>query len=329
MMPGPEPLRRLLRAAERKKVDRSLIEEARAAVDRFARLIDVDAGDRSGLDAIISGWLPDARERVELIAKQSVFRGMSQLLGMSSEAEHHCHILHPSCDAGDRADLLWLAATRGLRRVRPGLIVTYDTVHFAAPMFTVTGRPVEGLDDLLLERFCSQPLPQLTVSRTNDVMRYTLSGDNVGVQSAVNLAHGTLLPQAKPLHCAPGERPRKTTVGTGVSTPTRVLLFDVLLHPAVYPEQQPALKLFRTAGVFDRGQARHDADRLEVLETLQPLGRGIAKFRAAETPAYQDMIRFACGERGWDASTLRGFRCRIEFPIYSSEIVLEFDLPAG
>lgn len=328
MIPGPEPLRRLLRTAEKKKVDRALIEEARGAVDRFAQLIDVEAGDRSGLDAIISGWLPDARQRVELIAKQSAYRGLSQLLGMSSAAEHHCHILYPSRDAADRVDLLWIAATRGLRRVRPGLIVTYDTVHFAKPMLTVNGRPVEGLHGLLLEQFCSQPLPQLQVCRTNDVTRYTLSGDDVGVQSAVNLVHGTLLPQAKERCRAPGEPPRKTTVAVGVGTPTRALLFDVLLHPDVYREQQPALKLFRTAGIFDRSQARHDANRLDVLESIQPLGPGSAKFRAAETPAYQEMIRYACAERGWDAASLRGFRCRIEFPMYSSEVVMEFDLPA-
>jgi hypothetical protein len=328
MMPGPEPLRRLLRAAERKKVDPALIAEARSAVDRFAQLIDVDAGDRSNLDAIISGWLPDARQRVELIAKQSVYRGMSQLLGMSSEAEQHCHILHPSRDAAGHADLLWIAATRGLRRVRPGLVVTYDTVHFAAPMLTVTGRPVEGLDGLLLADFCSQPLPQLSVSRTNDIVRYTLSGDDVGVQSAVNLAHGTLLPQAKRLNSSVDEPSQRTTVAVGVATPTRVLLFDVLLHPDVYPDQQPRLKLFRTAGVFDRSQARHDADRLDTLETVQFLGRGIAKFRAAEMPAFQNIVRFVCAERGWDAEALRGFRCRIEFPMYSSEVVLEFDLPA-
>jgi hypothetical protein len=329
MMPGPEPLRRLLRAAERKKVDRALIEQARTAVNRFARLIDVEAGDRSGLDAIISGWLPDARQRVELIAKQSVFRGMSQLLGMSSEVEHHCHILYPSRDATERADLLWIAATRGLRRVRPGLLVTYDTVHFAAPMLTIGGRPVEGLDGLLLAQFCSHPLPQLQVCRTNNVMRYMLSGDGVGVQSAVNLVHGTLLPQAKEMRRAAGEPPRKTSVAVGVGTPTKALLFDVLMHPDVYPEQVPALKLFRTAGIFERSHVRHDANRLDVIETVQPLGKGVAKFRVAETPAYQDMIRHACAERGWDAAALHGFRCRIEFPMYSSEVVMEFELAAN
>src|SRR5262249_28743692 len=94
-MPAPEPLRRVLRSAERKRVDPALIREARAVVDRFAHVIGAEAGDRSALDAIISGWLPDAREKVELLARQSVFRGMSQLLGTATELEHHTIIQYP------------------------------------------------------------------------------------------------------------------------------------------------------------------------------------------------------------------------------------------
>src|SRR6185295_16708971 len=123
-MPGPEPLRRILRSAEKKKVDDTLVREARAAVDRFAQLIGAEAGDRSALDAIISGWLPDAREKVELIAKQSIFRGVSQLLGTASEVEHFTIIQVPSAIPG-RADQVCLSVTRGMRRVRPGGILKY------------------------------------------------------------------------------------------------------------------------------------------------------------------------------------------------------------
>src|SRR5688572_22159814 len=49
MIPGPEPLRRLLRCAEKKRVPAALIQDAHAAVDSFAQLIDVEAGDRSAL----------------------------------------------------------------------------------------------------------------------------------------------------------------------------------------------------------------------------------------------------------------------------------------
>jgi hypothetical protein len=342
MIPGPEPLRRLLRAAEKKKVDPALLANAREAVDRFQQLIDVEAGDRSALDAIISGWLPDARERVELIAKQSVFRGISQLLGTACDVEHSTFILYPSADPStrappNRADALSIVITRGLRRVRPGPVIKYDTVHATTPMLTVTGEPVDGRQELLLEEFCSKPLPQLHVTQQTiegaNVLQYTFISDEVGPRSAVNLADATFLPARKELHRAPGEPPRKATLAAGIGTPSRTFIFDVLLHEDVYPNQDPTLNLYRTVGVVSPNDPqRHsrpgrDIDRLDVIESIQPLGQGIAKFRAAETPRYQDLIRHVCAARGWETEKLRGYRCRIEYPIYSSEIVMAFELP--
>jgi hypothetical protein len=328
-LPGPEPLRRILRSAERKKVHPGLIDEASAAVDRFQQLIGAEAGDRSALDAIISGWLPDAREKVELLAKQSVFRGVSQLLGSASEVEHFTMVQYPSAQTPGRADQVILAVTRGLRRLRSGLPVKYDTVHATSPLFTVTGERVEELHGLLLEPFCSKPLPQMHVSRYGDRAQYTLSGDEVGLRSAVHLAHATYLQGQKELYLALGEPPRKTTLSVGIANAIKTLIFDVLVHEDVYAGQHPSLHLYRAMpyGAASPNDPSRDADRLDIVQSIQPLGRGIAKFRAAENPDHVDMLRYICERRKWDGNRLRGYRCRIEYPVYSSEIVMAFDLP--
>jgi hypothetical protein len=335
MIPGPEPLRRLLRAAEKKKVDPEVIREARAAVDRFEQLIDSVAGDRSALDAIISGWLPDAREKVELLAKQSVFRGISQLLGTACDVEHHTLLLYPTMSADGRADTaevradsLWLTVSRGLRRLRPGLPVRYD-IHSTAPMLTVTGQPLEQLAGLMLEQFCSSPLPTFKVTHLRDKTQCLLAGDDVGVQSAIDLVHATVLLGGKEMHRSPGEPPRKTAMSVGISMPSKTIIFDVLLHEDVYPGQQPTLYLYQTlaAGVAHPDDRGRDMDRLDVLESIQTLGAGITKFRSTDTPGYRDMLRYVCDQRGWDGEKLRGFRCRVEYPIYSSQIMMGFDLP--
>lgn len=325
-MPGPEPLRRLIRAAEKKGVPPARIREAEGAVDRFRRLIDVDAGDRSALDAIISGWLPGAREKVELIAKQSVFRGVSQLLGVACEVEHSAFILHPNAEDPQMADSVSLTISQDLRRVRPGDVVKSDTVHSPAPMFTVTGRPLERLDGLLLERFCSQPLPRLQVRNLGDKVLYTVMGEGVGVRSGVTLVHATYHPKKKPIARTP-DQPGAAHVAIGIATPARTLIFDVLVHESIYPGQEPSLNVYRTAGVFTPRTDNRDVDRIDVLETVRPLGTGIARFRSPDTPSYQDIIRYVCEQRAWDASSLRGYRARIEYPMYSSEIVLSFETP--
>jgi hypothetical protein len=329
-MPGPEPLRRVLRAAEKHKIDRELLKEASAAVDRFQHLIDAVAGDRSALDAIISGWLPDARERVELNAKQSVFRGISHLLGTASDVGHYTFIIHPDSGGSDRADEIRIMNTRGLRRVRPGFVVNYDTVHSKDPMLNLRGEPVDGLHGLLLEKFCSSPLPRLTVHHEDGIAHCVLAEQEVGLQSAVDLVHATFLPRKRRMTMEPGEPPRKTSMAIGIDTPTRVFVLDVLLHKDICPRQQPEMNMYRTAGVFGTAPgSRRERDRLDLLESIQPLGRGLAKFRSSDTPQQQEIIQFACDQRGWNANELRGYRCRVDYPMYSSEIELSFDLRAS
>jgi hypothetical protein len=327
LIPGPEPLRRLLRSAERKKVDGALIREAREAVDRFQQLIDVEGGDRNALDGLISGWLPGARAKVELLAKQATFRGVSHLLGTACDLAHYTFMFFPSERQGDRADQLLIMNTRGLRRLRPGFVVNYDTVHADSPMLTVTGEPVGALHSLLLEQFCSQPLPKLQMVRHGNVAQYTLASQEVGVQSAVDIAHATYLPNKQVLHLQAGEAPPQVAVAAGIDTPTKVFVLDVLLHKDIFAGQHPALGVYRTAGVFGSGSAkRREIDRLDILESVQSLGHGLVRFHCPDTPMHQDMIRFACQQRGWNADDLRGYRCRIEYPMYSSEIELRFDL---
>jgi hypothetical protein len=339
LAPGPEPLRRMLRAVERKKLDPAIIDAAHAAVDRLQQLISSEAGDRSALDAIISGWLPDAREKVELLAKQSVFRGISQLLGMACDVAHHAMILHPESSAAtpgapsahaSRADSVWLAVTAGLRRVRPGLPVRFD-VHSAASMRTLAGTPINGLDGLLLDQFCSQPAPRLHVAQSPGKAQFTLEGEDVGVRSAVDIAYATYIPGAKELVRNPEEPPRKIASSLGISIPSRTLLFDLLVHDDVYPGQHPELHLYQTLaeGVADPNDRRRDADRIDVVESVQSMGQGIARFRAAETPAYLDMLQHVCAQRDWDGRTLRGYRARIEYPVYSTQVMLTFDLPVA
>jgi hypothetical protein len=105
------------------------------------------------------------------------------------------------------------------------------------------------------------------------------------------------------------------------------LLVDRLLHKDLFAGQEPQMSIYRTAGVFGSAPGnRREIDRLDLLESVQSLGQGLASFRSPDTPAHQEMIRFACEQRGWDAEQLRGYRCRVEYPMYSSEMVFSFEL---
>ena len=332
LMPGPASLRRLLRAASKKQVSPELIRDAETAVHQFERLIHVDAGDRISLDGIISSWLPDARDRFETGNKQAVFRGMAQLKGVLAEVGVTTAIVHPNRD-GQTLDGVWLLGSLGLRRIRPG-----PPIHFFSgrvessakgnPKLTLDGCPADGLNGLMLEAFCSNPIPEVETRHEGNAMHYTLPSIASGPSSAVDLYVAELTPgcmrryntDKTPLYCGPSST---------IIVPVATLIFDVLLHEDVFPGQDPSLRIYDTAmgGVVDINDPARNIDRLDVSESVEYLGWNAATFRATEIPRYTELIAHACDKMGWDIGKFRGYRCRAQYPIYSSQLSMVFEPP--
>jgi hypothetical protein len=111
--------------------------------------------------------------------------------------------------------------------------------------------------------------------------------------------------------------------------PTQTLILDVLLHEDVWPGCEPELVVYDTVvrGVANPNDASRNFDRLDVAESIEFLGRGAANFWAAEVEDYPRLIEYACGKLGWDAEKFRGYRCRIRYPIYGSQVCMSFTPP--
>jgi len=332
LIPGPEPLRRVLRAAAKRNVSAERIAAAHEAVDHFETLIRREAGDRSALAAMISAWLPEARAEFELRRKQAAFRAMSQLKGVAMETSLATVLLHPSED-GNHLDIVWLFGLLGLQRLRPGSGVKFASRRLAkegAPRLpqTLDGVPVEGFDGLRLDEFCSSPPAKLNVHHVGDVVHYTLGDDGFGPRSATDLVFAEVN-RAELARYLPPEQQRKRYVFAEVSTPVKVLVFDALLHDDVFPGSEPTLFIYDTTfdGVADVNDPTRDIDRLDLCESIQSLGRGIAKFRTTEAPRYAELLRHVCTKLGWDGERFRGYRCHIDYPIYGTEVAMAFNAP--
>jgi len=331
MMPGPAPLRLFLEAAGGQSIDPAILQEGEEAVRQFDLLIRQEAGDRTSLDAIISACLPDAREKFEVFNKQAVHRGMAQLKGTIADVTVNTALLHPA-DDGERLDGVWLIGSLGLRRIRPGAVVRFCS-HRIGPSasaqspLTLDREPVGDLRGLLLERFCSSPLPALRAEHHDTTVHYTLGSDAIGPASAVDLFFAELTPRCMRRYAdASG---RMYGPSSEITTPTKVLIFDLLLHDEVYPGCDPTLLVYDTAvnGVADLGNRARDVDRLDVAETVQSLGRGTSRWRASEVPQYAAIIRHVLDKTGWDGERFRGYRCKVQYPIYGSQIYLAFHAP--
>lgn len=331
--PGPEPLRRLLRAARKNGVGGDRIRPAVEAVEGFEQLIRQDIGDRSALDAIISAWLPEARRDFELRRKQSAFKAMSQLKGVMAQTNLSTVILNPSDDDAN-IDVVWIFGLLGLHRLRPRVNVKFTSRRMAngeSPRqpTTLDGRPVEGVEDARLDQFCDAPPAAMNMMSAGEVVHYTLADPSFGPRAAFDLVLGEVNLREMPRY-VPRALGRKGNVFAEVGTPVKSLLFDVLVHEDVYPSSEPGLFIYDTAldGVADLNDRARDIDRLEMIETIQMLGRGAAPLRIAEIPTYVELLRYAFDSLGWSDTAFRAYRCRIDYPVYGSQVVMAFDPPS-
>jgi hypothetical protein len=91
---------------------------------------------------------------------------------------------------------------------------------------------------------------------------------------------------------------------------------------AAWPADQrsPARECSRTEPAWDWC-------RLQPYESVAHLGRGPSALYATDVPRYVEMGRYIFDRLGWDAERFLVYRCRLEYPVLPSTVVMQFDLP--
>ena len=307
-MPRSEGLRMILQAA-RSVVSPNTIKRADAALRSFEQVVQNDLGGWDGFDAAITEWLAGARADVQLDTA----------------------IYYPN-EAGDRCDIALIEGMVNLRRLRPSVRIRVAS-HTPQP---VNPTPLEflsksqraeqgGLDYPLLEQFCSAPCPKLDVMRTGSTVNYLLSGNDIGLNSAVDIFAANIVRNARPLYRRPDEPETRRHWSAGINVPSKTLLMNVLMHEDVWPGEPHLLTYnLHVHGMAEPFDPSRELDRMEMVEALQPLGRGASRFRAVEAGSHVEMVQHVCESLGWDSERLQGYRARIQYPLPQVQYCIAF-----
>jgi len=328
-VPGPEPMRRLLKATSKLGVNPQDLINANSAVDRFESLIRSEIGDRSALDAILSAWVPEARREFELRRKQSAFRAMSQLKGAQADVYAEAAIFYPSPD-NVHIDIVWIKAVIGLHRLRPGVCVKFTSHRqiedqSGRKTYTLTGEPVDSVSSATLEDYCSTPTPSLDIHHAGELMHYTLQENCFGASSSIDLVTCEVNRAEMPRYI-PDERKRKAWASSDINIPSKRMQFDVLVHKDLYNRSFPELRIYDTAinGQADINDPACDVDQLDLLESIDNLGEGLGRFGSSLVPNYRKMIEEVCTTLSFNPAMMRGYRCTADYPIYGSQTAMIF-----
>ena len=332
-IPGPEALRQLVKGAASSGADPACVQQVEDAVADLERFLDSEIGDRGTLEAVLSDWVHESRGTFELRHKAAAFKAMSALRGVRADMVLSGAIIHPSATAKDVFDTIAIDALLGCRRVRPSGVLRLFGSHPEpeGSRFTVTnlgGKPIAAMPDMLLPEFSTIPVDNIRTTHHGQFFETTVS----------ELPLGKGLDPGEDLVCAQmygglhrarrGDGPPTSGIGGWAEPPSEYFLVDALLHEDVWPDAKPELIVYDTVvrGMTHPDNQARQGDRLDLSESVQSLGVGPEAFRIPEFARYPELIRSLCATLGWDAGKLRGYRCKVRYPIYGSQINLAFPL---
>jgi hypothetical protein len=333
-MPGLHGVRLLLGAAAKAGVDSLVIAQAERALIELEGLVTSELGEWKELNAAISGWLPDTREEFDTANRQTAYRAMSNLKGITADVELAITLIHPGSAQADWLDRAGITGICRMKRLRPGAPMGLLHGSSISPprgtqRLALDGQPSDPLHGSpLLAEFSSQPTPQFDVRITGNTGHYLLRGDDVGIGSFVDLFLADIMRHRYPVHR--GVSPHPATPGAVIDIPVKTLIVDVLVHQRVWPGVEPELRMYDTTG---RGLANptdpaRDMDRIDVFESIQDMGTRLDSFRTKEVGRYVEMIRHVCDRLGWDSTCFRGYRCRVDYPVHGTQVSMIFVPPA-
>ncbi len=329
-VPSRSALKRFLDAAATQGVDVDKIARVWSAFERFERLVDLHAGDRSTFISMVSAaagmnseWLA-----ADLQHRRNAFRAMSHAAGVQATAKHKCAIYRTS-PAGDAWELCVIAGYVGLRYLRPSPNAVVFRMRDDATELTAACREPLGSDSTsagayLLPEFSTNPLPLLRTYESESGWLVTeLEQPAVGKLGASTLRIGT----AYRNYPAPKLTDREFRSHIRVDKPVEVLISDVLLEPGIMRGVIP------TAGVLiGNGPGNTPpGDALAVLgeHRVEFLGKGPAVLATPDVPDYTDLMHAAARKFGCDVDNFEAWRLRLEFPFYQSDVRITWQFRNG
>jgi len=334
-VPGSAAMKRFFDAAEARGVRADIIEAGLDAMRAFQMLVKAHAGTRSAFDSMISTLDGNGSDQVNLQHKRAAYKANSHIWGVQAQTQLSCFMFQPSARQTDQLDFVALRGLLGLRRLRrdASWVVSHvrvadDDGQVRRPLNRSPIDPVEtgspGVS--LLREFCSRPLPKFrSVMTESGFMNVELEPTSIGSRSAITCLIGDMYWDAFARY--QDEHNQTHRAQTMVRTPCEALIHDVLVYEGTFGSAMPKLLVYGDHRNVDPALPGRACDLLATSESVVYLGKGASVLHTPNVPRYAEMAQYALDRAGWDGGKFDVFRCRVEFPVMPSSVVMQFDLP--
>jgi len=335
-VPGTAALRTFLNAASKAGVREQVIASATVAAAEFERFVASHAGDRAAFNSMVSSVATSGdAAQIALQHRRAAFRAQRHIFGIQARAQVKCVVAQPANDPRmlDCAQITGFVSLGQLRANAPLVVSRVLIANDDGTLREIEREPLDPTPDqqhgiALLREFCSQPPPRFRMVQVAPGTAYgELMSNGVGKKAAVTCIEGHLARAAVPRY-----REEANRIGANaakIRIPCEVLLLDLLVHEETFGALTPiAFTCAEHLGEVAASGVCEEWRRLEPRESVAYLGKGPSALYAPEVPRYAELGRYVFHRLGWDGERFDVYRCRVEYPVLPSTVVMVFDLPA-
>lgn len=331
-MPSSKSVDALVKAARLSGVGEELIASIRETDERFQTLIETHASSKPEFDMLIESTYPVPDSGAEDRWRQQAFEGNSFTWGA------HCKLLLAMCvlmPSEDREDFFHAAQIRGIMgfsQTRPGVrwvinqsVALDDDAKHEQAMQRVAIDPKAAAAHNgvpVLPEFCSDPMPALQRSLTQDgMMQDEFLSSEIGLLGERTLVTGEMLRNIAPTHAMPNDK--TAHFGTTVRTPAEMLHFDLFVHGGLFGDVERELCVFSDLA---SSAAFAESDRLQIAGSVKQLGRGLDFAQSVDLPGYPAIARSLFERLGRNPDEYELYRVRLAYPPMPTSVMFRHEL---
>ncbi len=325
-VPAPTGLRKIMKSAS-KLASEGSIETLRAAIEDYDLYLGTFAGGRAGLEAAISGFIPEVRARGEQQASQSIFKSMSFLLGCEIEGVYAARIHW--CD-GDQRKIAHCWTIQGFRRFRAGASMLVgglpkESKDGRLPS-TIDGQATDDLRDCCLSPFTT--IDPLSLQVLNGPNRNLLlfGEDQPKINEPVDLSFGLVEDAEQRFRSEGKEYDRSTYLSR---KPARALVIDQFVASGCFVEGPPQVTVRLSGGAtrFSETPEASDLEALDLQVDVQELATDPDTLETSAVRNVPERVSYLFSRLGLDPAQFKLYRVSVLYPIPLVELSLWFQLP--
>jgi hypothetical protein len=342
-LPGVMGLRQFLEAMGRRfptSEAEQAIAGARAAVDKFEKLIDDLAGsqrklrERLEMDRDLAGAGADAPGASDNLAtRRAMFRAAVDVVGRWSETRLTMRIIRPA--PGDPMHTENIRMTGHVGHMARPVAVPLE-VYSGTPGHLVerTGPAFQSLDasqsvgdtpNFLMTEFCTRPLPRVTSRATENRVIHVIDEQAEpglgGRPSDIFVADRRAGVDKHPAT----QHPPIGEISTIMNFPSRRYVMDVYLHRDIARRCIPSLEVHLASPWAGQALLARWSTRLPGGPKLELLGVGLEHAGSDAYPRHAEVATHMFKSVGWDPGEFVGYRCDVAYPIWRAAYCVLFD----